>query len=133
MHRIILDTNVLVAAAYAKHSVSRRIVEACLRGELVAVASPAVQDEYRFSLARAVRNPKYEPRLAALLESMELAKPDKVPRAVPEDPDDDKFLAAAPAARAGWIITNDRHLLVLDPYREIRIVRPRVFADSVLH
>ncbi len=111
MERIVLDTNVLVAAAYAENSASRRIVEACLAGELTAVASPAVKREYEFILARAVRRPGYEGRLAELLEQMELAEPEQSPRVVREDADDDKFLAVAVTGRAGWIVTNDRQLI----------------------
>ncbi len=132
MHRIVLDTNVLVAAAYAENSASRRIVEACLSGDLVAVASPAVKSEYEFILARAVRRPDYEGRLAELLEAMELVEPDQQPRVVLEDAGDDKFLAAALAARAEWIVTNDRHLLQHDPYHDIRIVPSGVFAEQHL-
>jgi predicted nucleic acid-binding protein len=44
--RIVLDTNVLVAAAYNAGSDSRRIAEACLHGELTAVLSPALRREY---------------------------------------------------------------------------------------
>ena len=50
-----------------------------------------------------------------------------------EDADDDKFLAAALAGRAGWIVTNDRHLLKHDPYHDIRIVRCGAFTDRVLN
>ena len=132
MHRIVLDTNVLVAAAYAESSASRRIIEACLCDELIAVASPAVKNEYEFILARAVRKPDYEGRLAELLEGMELVEPDEPRRVVIEDADDDKFLAAALAGRAEWIVTNDRHLLQHDPYHDIRIVRSGAFADKVL-
>ena len=133
MHRIVLDTNVLVAAAYAENSASRRIVEACLCGDLVPVASPAVKGEYQFILARAVRRPDYEGPLAELLENLELAEPEELPRVVLGDADDDKFLAAALAGGAGWIITNDRHLLAHDPYHDIRIVPSGVFAESVLN
>jgi len=130
MHRIVLDTNVLVAAAYAEHSASRRIVEAALRGEITAVASPAVKAEYEFILARAVRQPHYDARLAELLAGMDLVEPQQVPRVVPEDAADDKLLAAAVAGRAGWLITNDRHLLVLDPYQGVRIVSPGTFVEE---
>ena len=39
--RVVLDTNVLVAAAYNPRSASRRVVEACLGGELTPVLSRA--------------------------------------------------------------------------------------------
>jgi len=130
MHRVLLDTNVLVAAAYAEHSASRWIVEASLRGEITAVASPAVKAEYEFILARAVRKPDYDARLAELLDRMESVEPQQVPRVVPEDAQDDKLLAAAVAGRAGWLITNDRHLLALDPYQGVRIVSPGTFVEE---
>ena len=129
-HRVVLDTNVLVAAAYAPRSASRRIVDACLSGDLVAVASPAIVREYERILARAVRVDDYQDRLAALVEKLELVEPHETPRLVPDDPDDDKFPAAARTGSAGWIVTNDRHLLALDPYGPIRIVPSRRFVGS---
>ena len=128
-HRIVLDTNVLVAAAYAPASASRRIVQACLDGELLAVASPAIKQEYELILARAVRVEGYQERLAELLEKLELVEPCETPRLVPDDPEDDKFLAAATEGRAGWIVTNDRHLLRLDPHGTLRIVPSGRFAE----
>ena len=130
-HRVVLDTNVLVAAAYAPHSASRRIVDACLDGQLVAVASPAIQREYAFILARAVRVEGYQDRLDRFREGLELVQPTESPRLVPDDPDDDKFLAAATAGGAGWIVTNDRHLLALDPHGPIRIVASGRFVEIV--
>lgn len=43
------------------------------------------------------------------------------------DPDDNRVLERAVDARAEWIVTGDRHLLLLDPFREIRIVTVRDF------
>jgi predicted nucleic acid-binding protein len=51
--RVVLDTNVLVATAYNPGSASRRVIEACLRGELTAILSPALRSEYGFILPRA--------------------------------------------------------------------------------
>jgi putative PIN family toxin of toxin-antitoxin system len=130
-HRVVLDTNVLVAAAYAPQSASRRIVEACLDGQLVAVASRAIKGEYELILARAVRVEGYQDRLDQFLEGLELVEPTESPRLVPDDPEDDKFLAAAAASDAGWIVTNDRHLLALDPHGPIRIVASGRFVELV--
>ena len=128
--RVVLDTNVLVAAAYAPASASRAIVEACLDGELEAIVSAETLREHQYILGRAVRSGAYERRLEQFLSSGTLVVPERTPRHVPDDAEDDKFLAAALAGRAGWIVTNDHHLLDRDPYWEIRIVRPGEFAAA---
>lgn len=46
------------------------------------------------------------------------------------DPDDDKFLELAIAGGAEIIISGDKDLLLLDPFRDIRIVRPIVFVEE---
>jgi hypothetical protein len=47
--------------------------------------------------------------------------------AVCEDPDDDKYLAAALEGRAQYIVTGDRPFLNLGEYRGVRVVTPRSF------
>ncbi len=46
------------------------------------------------------------------------------------DPDDNRVLECAVAAGAGWIVTGDQHLLLLNRYRDIAIVTPRQFLDD---
>jgi uncharacterized protein len=41
---------------------------------------------------------------------------------VPGDPKDSPILQAALAAGADYLVTGDRHLLVLDPYEGLRIL-----------
>ena len=48
-----------------------------------------------------------------------------------EDPDDDKFLAAAVAGQAAAIVSNDEHLLAVHSYQGIDILRPRAFWDQL--
>jgi predicted nucleic acid-binding protein len=125
----VLDTNVLVGSAYAGRSASRRIVDACLRGELVAVVSAALRREYELILARAVRG--REGQLRQLLESALVVEPAEVPRVVPDDPDDDKLLALAAAAGA-VLVTSDRHLLELGALAPVPVRRPTDFARAWL-
>ncbi len=125
--RVVMDTNTLVAAAYSPSSASRRIVDACLRGELVAVLSPALAAEYEWILARAVRVRGYDEYLRTFLAGATRVEPAETPRVVPDDPDDDKLVAVARAAGADALVTNDHHLLALDPLDGLRILRPGDF------
>src|SRR5437879_3371459 len=93
--KVVLDTNVLVGSAYAEGSASRQVVEACLRGELIAVLSPDLKREYEHILARAVRVRSHDESLRKLLEEATVVEPAQTPRVVPEDPEDDKLVAAA--------------------------------------
>lgn len=46
---------------------------------------------------------------------------------VAQDPDDDKFIECAVAARAAVIVSQDRHLLALGRYETIAIIKPAEF------
>jgi putative PIN family toxin of toxin-antitoxin system len=123
MTRVVLDTNVLVAAVYNPASASRRIVEACLSGQLTAVLSLALRREYEFILARAVRGQPYLERIRLLVDHAEVIEPAHTPRVVPADPEDDKLVATALAASA-VLITNDAHLLAVAGHEGLQVVRP---------
>ena len=51
---------------------------------------------------------------------------------VKDDPDDDKFIAAAIEGRASHIISGDRHLLNIGSYEGIKIMKARNFIGEVL-
>jgi len=121
--RVVLDTNVLVAAAYNPRSASRQVVEACLGGELTPVLSRAIRREYEFILARAARGRPYLERVHQLLDGAEVVEPAQTPRVVPDDPEDDKLVAVALAAGAA-LVTNDAHLLALAGRGGLEVVRP---------
>jgi putative PIN family toxin of toxin-antitoxin system len=121
--RVVLDTNVLVAAAYNPRSASRRVVEACLEGGLTPVVSGALRREYEFILGRAARGRPYQERIHQLLDGTEVVEPEQTPRVVPDDPEDDKLVAAALAAGA-VLVTNDAHLLAVAGHGGLEVVRP---------
>ena len=131
MPRILLDTNIFIGSAYNAASASRRLVEAVRRGDLTLVVSPAIRREFNRILPRAVRKPDELARIDEALARAEEIRPHDQPRIVPEDPDDDKFLAAALAARAEALITNDEHLLAVGPYKSIPILLTSEFLDRL--
>jgi predicted nucleic acid-binding protein len=47
------------------------------------------------------------------------------------DPEDDKFLAAAVQAHAGYVVTGDKDLLDLKALRGVRIVKPVYFLRTI--
>jgi putative PIN family toxin of toxin-antitoxin system len=130
--RAVLDTNVLVAAAYNPSGASRRVVDACVRREVVALLSPDLRREYELILARAVRGRRPDGVLAELLRGAEVVEVRGVRRAVPDDPGDDKVVALAVAGRADAVVTADAHLLRLDPLGGLRLVRPESFVRQWL-
>jgi uncharacterized protein len=56
-----------------------------------------------------------------------MVEPISFARAVCNDPDDDKFLEAAVAATADYVVSGDAALLRLKGYRGIGIVKPAEF------
>ena len=128
--RVVLDTNVLIAAAWNKGSASRRIVDACLDGKAMrAVSSPALRREYEFIVKRAARKSKYRKSLQRLIETAEVVECDarSMGIEVPADPEDAKVLATAIAGKVDALIGNDHHLLDLAFDSQVPILRPSEF------
>jgi uncharacterized protein len=65
--------------------------------------------------------------LVALELIADRVAPRREVRAVPDDPDDDHLLATALEGRAAFVVTGDRHALVLGEYEGVRIVTPAEF------
>lgn len=74
-------------------------------------------------------------RSSAVLDSIlglielhsDIVEPVRFAKAVCSDPDDDKFLEAAIAANADYVVSGDTALLKLKNYQQIQIVRPAQF------
>jgi putative PIN family toxin of toxin-antitoxin system len=97
------------------------------------IVSPQIVGEYLEVLRRPRLVRKYRDvetrNLAAMLDLIATAivvQPTAIP-AVCRDPEDDKFLAAATAGSARFIVTEDMDLLDLGSYEGIQIVRAEAF------
>ena len=131
--RTVLDTNVLVSALISPGGTPRCASDlAVRRGSLI--FSAATYDELAEVLAR--------PRLQKFFGVGEVegfyerAAP-TIRRVVPEqriaacrDPKDDKFLDAAVAGHADFLVSGDEDLLVLDPFRGVPVLTPDAFLDA---
>lgn len=132
--RVVIDSSVLVAALTTPNpvSASRVVLAAAAAGAVQLVVTEELEAEYR----RAVEYPKVA-RYAAKVNrqkfvSAVIAVAVKVEGAVaagavPNDPADDKVVAAALGGGAEVVVSLDRHLLDIQAIPGVRILRPGDF------
>jgi len=115
--RLVLDTNVLVSALLFRSEASV-LFDAWRGGRFRLAVSDPILDEY----ARVFEYPKFrlsQHEVAAIMAEFVSPYCDRFrvqrgPRLC-SDPDDDKFIHCAHAARAAALVTGDRALLALGP------------------
>ena len=99
------------------------------------VLSPEIFDEYQRVgevLSKKFSDVELESALALLAAHADFVEAPVLPHPVCEDPDDDKFLACAKAAKCKFIVSGDKHLLRVSGYEGIRVLRPAEFCHRHL-
>ena len=128
--KIVLDTNVLVAALVAdglcRDLVRRRVRqhELCSSEALLKELTATLRKKFKVTAAEI-------PWLEEYRAKVTLCKPLPLPAPVCRDPDDDVVLATALAAQAALIVTGDEDLLVLKQHAGLRILSPRQFLEHI--
>lgn len=134
--RVVIDSNVLIAALLSPAGTARRVVDTVLDREIDVLLSEAVFAE----LVSRLERPKFDRYREVdawnqfLSELVELAiwhEDTGVAAGVSCDADDDKFLALAAIGRADAIISGDRDLLDLGSYDGIPILAPAQFLQDI--
>lgn len=128
----VLDANVIVSAVLLPRSLTRKVFDQALaEGDIV--ISEAVINELDDVLRRPQLN-KYiheEERIQFLMVLLREARLVRVTRTVTDcrDPKDNKYLELALESGADCILSGDKDLLVLTPFRGIPVLTPREFLD----
>jgi putative PIN family toxin of toxin-antitoxin system len=123
--RVVLDTNVVVSAAFFGGP-PRRVVDAWISGRLQVVVSPSIFDEYLRvcdRLSASYPGTDYQPLLTAFLAHGLLVADSNDARVITADPDDDKFMRCALATDA-TVVSGDRHLLDVDGWHGVSVATP---------
>jgi uncharacterized protein len=128
--RVVIDANVLISGLFSTTSTPALAVEkAVTRAQLIATT------ETLRELIEKLHSPKFDryvqrerrdallERVASLVEIIDVLQSIRASR----DPKDDKFLDAAVNGRADVIVTGDRDLLDLSPFRGIAILMPTAY------
>jgi len=121
---VILDTNIFVAAYWARSSASARLIKACIEGKLQAQYSKEVKREV-MRVLRQIKVPEsYFRSLEPFWDKAVEVQGVPVDSVRVEDPDDQKFIEAAVGGEADYLITNDDHLLKIGYIGRTEILRP---------
>jgi hypothetical protein len=135
--RAVLDANVVVSAflrpegpsgRILRHFVEKKTYELILSEEILAEIRRSLQYP-RVRKYLKLTAEETEVRLASLGVLGDIVPGELKVRAVPDDLDDDKYVAAALEGRADFIVSGDHHLRDLKEHQGIRIVSPREFME----
>lgn len=124
---IVLDATTLVSATFRREGIPARAVRRALRSDRVAVSEAVLAELLdvldRPRLARFI-DPELRAELVGQLDTLGVFFAPTEVVADCRDPKDDKYLELALVAAAGLIVSGDTDLLVLHPWRGVRILRP---------
>ena len=130
--RFVFDTNAVVSALLLKQSVSRQAFDRALKEGKIIISAATVAE-----LNEVLKRKKFEKyvteeeRIQFLTALVREARLVEVVETVTvcRDPKDDKFLELAISGNAVCIVSGDKDLLDLHPFRNISIIPPREFLD----
>ncbi|MBI4357829.1 MAG: putative toxin-antitoxin system toxin component, PIN family [Candidatus Omnitrophica bacterium] len=131
MRRVVLDANVYVGAMVSA-GVCRSIVHSLKDDPFAVFISPPLLED----LLRALEKPKLKrlispeflEEIISLIHMKAVIIEPKVKIRASRDPADDAVLECAHAAKASIIVSGDKDLLVLSPFKNIAILSPSTFA-----
>lgn len=122
MLSVVFDTNVLLDSANDPFHASEQLLQAVYEGDLRALVTPAVIQEYRYMVQR--RMPQHMSMVEKLVSAAHSVTPQRTDITI-DDLSDKKFLEAAIGGKADLLVTSDHHLLSLGTIGTTRIVRPQ--------
>ncbi len=124
---VVIDTQIFLRAAARRTSLAHRLVFD-MRDSYELVTSPDTTAEVKDVLMRSELRAKFSAltdeiahEVFAILDTARQVALDDVP-SISRDPKDDIFLACVVRNRAQYLVTEDKDLLVLDPFENIRIL-----------
>ncbi len=132
--RIVLDTNVFISGIFFSGP-PYQILKAWRDGRVELLVSPSILEEYErigLELALKFRELDLRPFWDLLAIQAQIVLPPTLLPVIHDDPSDDKFLEAAVAGNASYVISGDKHLLKLSEFQGIQILKPKDFVQRYL-
>lgn len=130
--KIVIDTNIYISAIFWGGK-PRVIVDLGRNGEVLIFTSWEIEDEIEEKL-KTKFGLSDEESAQILLDFSTFTMPVKISKritVVDDDPDDDKFIECAVVSRAGFVVSGDKHLLDLEEYEGINIIKAADFLSII--
>lgn len=130
----VFDTNSLLSAALIASSVNANALDIAINMGRIVVSEPVLK-EFKEVIFRK-KFDKYFLNIKEKLEAIEKIEHNSIffspvkTISICRDPKDNKFLELAIAADASCIITGDKDLLILNPFRNIPILNATAFLNT---
>jgi uncharacterized protein len=132
MRRVVIDTNVMVAAFLGGRL--EAIIVAWIAGNFVLTVSNQIVSEYINVLSRPkfkITRGELDDFVALILSKAEFVLPEESIHVIEADPSDNKFLEAAVTGRVDFIVSGDKHLRDLKEFQGIAILAPSAFLEQL--
>jgi len=127
--RIVIDCNVVVAAAWIDGLCRKTLITAIRDHEII--LSEPIMDEYRDVCARR-KHRAYQSIMLTLIDLLDIVALTVEPGPIEfglQDPDDEVYLATAYTSEAQALITGNIRHFSRQFYREIKVLTPSEFLD----
>jgi putative PIN family toxin of toxin-antitoxin system len=132
--RGVFDNNALVSAVLLS-GIPRRAFDKLLNNGTVLVSVPVLLE-----LADVLNREKFDKyvthdeRMRFIVSFLKVAEMIEISETITvcRDPKDDKLLELAISGSASFLVTGDKDLLVLNPFRGVEIISPREFLEKTL-
>ena len=131
---VILDTNVVVSGIFFKGP-PFEILAAWKKNRFTLVTTHEILDEYKIvveTLSEQFAGVDVTEILEIITLNSHVSFSVALPNKVGVDPDDDKFIAAALASKTKLIVSGDKHLLNVNGYAGIDVIKPGDFLRTYL-
>lgn len=123
---VTFDTNVLLSATLWDGSVAQKLLFDLIKQNVKIYSSPEILAEYQEVLKRDFNfsDEDVAEIMGKVLAFVTLISPTLKIEVVKQDPDDNSIIECALESHSKYIITYDKHLLAIQEYQEIRIIKP---------
>jgi putative PIN family toxin of toxin-antitoxin system len=133
MIKTVIDTNVFISAIFFKGK-PREVIQSALKGYIRFYITEEILSEIKNVLHRDKFNLKpqfIENVISEIISIAEWVEPSEHFHVIENDPDDDIIFDCAFASKPEYIVSGDKHLLVINKWKNIEIIKPEKLLEII--